>query len=214
MERGRLQAAMRGIAAILVFVAIVAQAADLASIGRFDPTRFFAFFTIQSNLFGATLFLILAIRGRRGPSHAEDALRGAAVVYLSVTFIVVVVLLSGADLQVALPWVDFVLHKVFPVVVVLDWLLDPPRTRLSVRDALIWLVYPLIWLVVTLSRGALDGWYPYPFLDPSSGGDGPVALTIVGIALGFLVIGSITIGLGRWLGRARAARPGSAVGYP
>jgi hypothetical protein len=34
--------------------------------------------------------------------------------------IVVVLLLSGADLQVAVPWVDFVLHKLLPFVVVIE----------------------------------------------------------------------------------------------
>lgn len=62
----------------------------------------------------------LRCAGRSLGSPTLDLLRGASVVYLTVTFIVVVLLLSGADLQVAVPWVDFVLHKLFPVVVVPD----------------------------------------------------------------------------------------------
>ena len=92
--------------------------------------------------------------------------------YLTVTFFVVIVLLSGVDVQLDLVWVDVVLHKLFPVVVVLDWLVDPPMVRLTNRDALLWLVYPIVWVVVTLVRGAADGWYPYPFLDPAKGGYG------------------------------------------
>lgn len=79
-------------------------------------------------------------------------------------------LLSGADLQLAVPCVDFVLHKLFPVIVVVDWIVDPPVTRLNFRQALVWLVYPLIWTGFTIVRGAIDGWYPYPFLDPANGG--------------------------------------------
>ena len=66
-------------------------------------------------------------------------------------------------------WVDVVLHKVFPVIVVADWLLDPPRQRLDIRDTLL--------ARLPADRGAVPrsprcghGWYPYPFLDPANGG--------------------------------------------
>ena len=75
-------------------------------------------------------------------------------------FFVVIFLLSDVDVGLQLGWVDFVLHKLFPVVVVLDWIIDPPTVRLNARDALAWLVYPLIWTGLTLLRGAADGWYP------------------------------------------------------
>ena len=116
--------------------------------------------------------------------------------YLSVTFIVVIVLLSNVDVGLQLPWVDVVLHKIFPVVVVADWLLDPPHQRLDIRDTIYWLVYPLIWTVFTIARGAVDGWYPYPFLDPANGGYGSVAITIVGVLVGFLVLSALFVALG------------------
>ncbi len=182
--------------ALLTVAAIVIQMQTNIGQGRFDPTRFFAFFTIQSNVFGALVFLALAARWRSRPSATMEILRGASVAYLTVTFIVVIWLLSGADLQVAIPWVDFVLHKLFPVVVVLDWLVDPPSIHLTMRHALIWLAFPLIWSVATLVRGALDGWYPYPFLDPANGGYGSVAFYVLAIFVGFLVIAAIAVGLG------------------
>jgi hypothetical protein len=175
--------------------------------GSFDPTRFFAFFTIQSNVYGATLFLVIAARWRSAASPTLDLLRGASVVYLTVTFIVVIWLLSGADLQVAIPWVDFVLHKLFPVVVVLDWLIDPPSTRLTLRYAFVWLAFPLVWVVLTLRRGALDDWYPYPFLDPANGGYGSVAFHVVAILIAFLVIAATTLMAGKAMrGSARPSR--------
>jgi len=45
-------------------------------------------------------------------------------------------------------------------------------------------------------RGAADGWYPYPFLDPATGGYGQVVVTVVAITLGFLVISAITVAVG------------------
>ena len=133
--------------------------------------------------------------------------------YLTVTFVVVIVLLSGVDVQLQLPWVDFVLHKLFPIVVVADWIIDPPATRLVFRDSLVWLVYPLVWTGLTIIRGASDGWYPYPFLDPAHGGYGSVALMALAIAGAFLVIAVLTIVIGDSRRRARRSSvPGAQDG--
>ena len=48
-----------------------------------------------------------------------------------------------------------------------------------------WLAFPLPWTGLTLVRGSLDGWYPYPFLNPVNGGYGTVAVTVVAVTIGF-----------------------------
>jgi hypothetical protein len=188
MDRRQILAIVRAAFGLLVLVAIAYQARTLIDAGFFRPLRYFAFFTILSNLFGAILFLALAARWRTTRTHAFDVLRGAAVLYLVITFIVVLVLLSGAELQVGVPWVDFVVHKLFPLVVVIDWLIDPPSTDVRLRDVAWWLVFPSVWVVLTLARGAVDHWYPYPFLDPANGGYRSVAFHVGMILAGFLVI--------------------------
>jgi hypothetical protein len=189
MSRSNVHAVARGAIAVVVLFAIAYQAWTLFGSGFFRPLRYFAFFTILSNLFGAAVFLALALRRGRTQTRTFDLLRWAAVVYLMVTLVVVLVLLSGAELQIAVPWVDLLLHRVFPIIVLIDWLIDPPATDLRVRDVVAWLAFPLVWLVVTLIRGAVDHWYPYPFLDPGNGGYRAVAFYIGMILAGFLVIG-------------------------
>jgi cell division protein FtsW (lipid II flippase) len=205
MERRQILAIARAVFGILVIVAIAYQAKSLIDGGFFRPLRYFAFFTILSNLFGAVLILVLAARWRATRTHTFDVLRGAAVVYLVVTFIVVLVLLSGAELQVAVPWVDFVVHKLFPVIVVIDWLIDPPSTDVRLRDVAAWLVFPIVWVALTLARGAVDHWYPYPFLDPANGGYRSVAYFVGMILAGFLVIAGAVNAISDIL-RDRAAR--------
>jgi hypothetical protein len=192
---------MRAVSTAVVIVAIVVAAVTLSGEGRFAPTRFFAFFTIQSNLIGVAAYLWLLANGNRPRTRGLELLRGAAAVYLTVTFVVVIVLLSDADVQLDLMWVDVVLHKLFPIVVVLDWLIDPPQVPLRLRDGLVWLVYPIAWAVVTMVRGAVDGWYPYPFLDPANGGYATVAVTIGAITIAFLGLSVAFIALGNWRGR-------------
>jgi hypothetical protein len=200
---GRMQTAqilriVRALSVLLVLAAIVAQAKVLADNNAFDATRFFAYFTIQSNLIGVAAFVWLVARPDGPRTRAVELLRAGAAVYLTITFFVVIFLLSGVDVGLQLLWVDVVLHKIFPIIIVADWLLDPPRTRLVTRDIVTLLIYPLAWTVLTVIRGAVDGWYPYPFLDPAHGGYGQVAITIVAILVGFVVIAAAIIWLGNW----------------
>ena len=57
---------------------------------------------------------------------------------------------------------------------------------------LLWLAFPAVYLGYTIIRGALTGWYPYPFLDPSqTDGYGGVAIwcgAILVIILGFSLV--------------------------
>src|SRR5512134_956399 len=107
MTRSHVLSAVRLVSIMLVIAAILVAALDLVGSGRFDPTRFFAFFTIQSNLIGVAAFAWLLRRRDGARSRGLELLRGAAAVYLTVTFFVVIFLLSGADVQLELAWVDF-----------------------------------------------------------------------------------------------------------
>ncbi len=205
MDRRLALAVFRAVVAIIVLVAIAYQVKVIVDSGLFRPLRFFAFFTILSNLFGGFLWLWLAARWRRQRTRTDDLLRGAATLYLVVTFVVVVVLLGGAELSLSNQIVDFVVHKLFPVLVVVDWLVDPPETDLRMQDVALWLMFPLVWVGLTLIRGAVDDWYPYPFLDPDNGGYGSVAYHVVAIFAGFLVIAGAIIALGDF-GRGRRIR--------
>jgi hypothetical protein len=139
-----------------------------------------------------------------GRSRTLELIRGAAVVYLAVTFVVFALLLSGTNVDTAIPWVNTVLHQVFPLVVIADWIIDPPRWAISVRQSMVWLAYPLGWLAYTLVRGALTGWYPYPFLNPVNGGYGSVAVYVVAIvAFGTAICAAVA-----WVGNVLRRRWG------
>jgi len=171
--------------AVLALVAIATQLSRQWDNGA-SIANFFSFFTIQGNLFAIAVLLWGASgdQARRNPATV-DLIRGAAALYLSIIGVVYGVLLSGyqEEMQTTIPWVDTVLHRVIPVVMVVDWLIVPPTTRIAVRRALVWLAYPLLYAVYSLVRGPIVDWYPYPFLDPDeAGGYAGVALYCVGIA--------------------------------
>jgi hypothetical protein len=196
--------------AALAVVAIVYQLIDLANGGTLNVVNFFSYFTIQSNLIAIAALTVVAAATLRGSPRRHDMLRGAAVVYMTVTGVVYSLLLQGADVDTALNWVNLVVHKLMPIVIAVDWLLDPPPVAIPLRRSLLWVVYPLGWIAYTMLRGALVGWYPYPFLDPAPGGYGPVIATTLVILASGIVLCLLVAGVGNALG-GRLARPDSAA---
>ncbi|ROR91631.1 Pr6Pr family membrane protein [Nocardioides aurantiacus] len=171
--------------ALLGFSAVVTELATLVERGSFRASQFFSFFTIQSNLLVVVVLLATALAGERR-SRFLDRLRGATTVYMVVVLLVFAVLLAGLEgvALTAVRWDNTVLHQLVPVAVLLDWLLDPPAERIPWRTGLLWLLYPLLYAAWALVRGLLDGWYPYPFLDPGTGGYAGIGTTAAVIAVG------------------------------
>ena len=97
-----------------------------------------------------------------------------------------------------MPWDNTVLHYIMPIVIIIDWLLLPPAAAVALGTALIWLAFPLAYLVYSLIRGPIAHWYPYPFMDPDTHGYLGVAITSVVIAV---ILVAITVALAllpRW----------------
>ncbi|MBG6179657.1 Pr6Pr family membrane protein [Arthrobacter sp. CAN_A1] len=98
-----------------------------------------------------------------------QVLRLNAVVNISVTGLIAFTLLRLLPEVQALVGLgrlsDTLLHYVVPILTVLGWLLFGPRPRFTIQTVWLSLIFPGVWLVYTLVRGALVTWYPYPFVD-------------------------------------------------
>lgn len=212
----------------LIVLATIEQAelasAAAASLGIDESiavTRLFSFFTVQSNMIGAAVLLWASAQGLTTHRRADSALLAvaltAATTYLLITGLVYnVVLRSIGDAGIMLGWSNDVHHVLAPAFVLLDLLIAPRRTAVRWRAVAVILVYPLLWVTLTLVRGpqlispstGTTPWYPYPFLDPSttSGGYGGVAAWVAGIAAVIAVLGALVIGCGRLRERRSRAR--------
>jgi len=177
------------------------SALTLCAVGRqfvihaghgFNVVNFFSYFTNLANLFAAVVLLWAAWIPPQQPAGAKSAamVRAMSAINMTVVGLVFSILLRKVELGSLLPWVNFVLHYLMPCVVVLDWILFPPRERFHVRDLLLCLIAPLAYLSYVLIRGSFVGWYPYPFLNPANvGGYGGVTLYAIGIAVVFIAGG-------------------------
>lgn len=182
----------------LTAVAIVYQLAKNTG----SISNFFSYFTIQSNIIGAIVLLIGAMMVRP-PMEPESTswtlVRGGAAIYLMLTGVIYNTLLRDVDVQVSAQWVNETLHTIMPIVMLVDLLLAPLANRLTLRQALGWTVYPLLYLMYSLLRGPIVDWYPYPFVDPRKDGGYPrVALFCIVILLGFLGVTWVLVRLSNW----------------
>ena len=72
----------------------------------------------------------------------------------------------------------------------LDWLLIAGFTSVRLRAAFWVVLYPVAWILFSVIRGNIDGWWAYWFLDPNDkGGVGGMLTYIFGIAALMIVLG-------------------------
>ena len=102
-----------------------------------------------------------------------------------------------------MPWVSTVLHYVIPVAVLADWLVAPPPRAVRAREALVWVLFPALYVPYSLIRGAVVGWYPYPFLNADVQGYGNVAVTCAVMLVGLVVLSAL---LAAWIRIERQQR--------
>ncbi|UVE16637.1 Pr6Pr family membrane protein [Pseudomonas sp. LS44] len=190
----------RLILAVLTLVAI-GQQLILHVAASYSVLNFFSYFTNLSNIFAALILLLSVFLNR---SSSQELAKYASTVNMVVVGLVFAILLRNVDLGALLPWVNFVLHYLMPVAVVLNWLAAPPATKLRPKHMLITLVFPTAYLVYVLVRGASTGWYPYPFLNPANvGGYGAVAAYSLGITATFLIASWALLVIGNRLGSSK-----------
>jgi len=122
-----------------------------------------SFFTIQSNL------LVLAAAATLAANPARDGrwwrvLRLDGLLGITITGIVYATVLAGdVPLRGIEVWLNAAFHYFCPLWTVLGWLLFGPRPRITWRAVGAAFAWPSAWVGYTMVRGAVSGWYPYPF---------------------------------------------------
>lgn len=191
------------VAGLIVLGALITQITDQLSVGRFEPTEYFAYFTIQTAMINIVVMIaggIMAFATERD-TRLYTAIRASIFSYAIVTGVVYNLLLRDIpndDGYVGPVWPNESLHVWIPIYIALDWLLTPGRVRIAWSTVWLAVSYPLIWVGVTMLRGSATGWYPYPFLEP----DGPngvmgVVTYVVAIAAFIIVLAALAVVINR-----------------
>jgi hypothetical protein len=190
--------------AFAIAIALTINISDRLIQGIFTPSHYFLYFTIQTSIINIVVLLIGGIFAvmRTNDPYWYSTVRASVVSYAIVTGVIYNLLLSGfpsADGYVAtFSFPGDMQHIWAPIFIAVEWLLMPGRTRL--RWGVLWIsaVYPLVYVVVSLTRGLVgDGWFPYFFLNVTDRGVAEVAAYSAAIAAFVIGNTAIAVAVGR-----------------
>lgn len=190
--------------AVLSWITIILQF-YLLMVNRTTPVaeaiiRFFSFYTILTNILVALCFTVLAIGGKDKQNFfSRQGTLAAIAVYITIVGLVYnLVLRSLWQPQGLQRVVDEMLHSVIPVLFVAWWFAFIPKIKLVWKDAFTWLLFPIVYLVYILLRGAVSGFYPYPFVNVTEIGYGRVLINSALIAGAFIFFSLLFIAAGKF----------------
>jgi hypothetical protein len=202
MGTTRIVAVLRWLAAATILSSVIWQVTDRLAHNLFRPGEYFAYFSIQGTLIAAVMLGYTGWLSWTGtPERKEVTIaRVSATTYEIVIAVVYNALLRGTpgdvrDAGYAWPVIpNEIMHVWAAVLILLDWLLIAGYPKLRLKASLWVAVFPLAWLAFSVTRGIIDGWWAYWFLNPNekAGVAGMLeyigGITVLMIGLGWLLL--------------------------
>lgn len=161
------------------------------------------YFTITTNLLVAIVLtgVALGVAAFKSPS----LLAGTLLSILLVGIVYALLLRGLRELTAGSELANILLHQATPLMVTAFWLVFVGKGVLRWRDPLLWALYPLGYFLYALARGAVDGHYPYPFINVAEIGLPRTREDAGMIAAAFVLAGEALIWFDHWLAaRAKA----------
>ena len=194
----KLTGGLRVLISLALLGSIAWQVTDRLAHGLFRPAEYFAYFSIQGTLICAVVLGVTGFRAIQGLSETKliYLVRLSTTVYVTVISVVYNALLRGLPGDIrdngynwpVIP--NEIIHLWGPIFMVLDWLLVAGYSSVRLRAAFWVVLYPSAWILFSVVRGNIDGWWAYWFLDPTDKGGVSGMLTyIFGIAALMILLG-------------------------
>ena len=187
-----------GIIAVIAWFALVLQlyimlerAPSIGFSAMNTVINFLSFFTILSNLLVAISCTapLLIPSSASGAFFSKIQVQSAIAVYIFIVGLVYNLVLR--NLWAPTGWqlvADNMLHVVVPAIYLLYWIIFTPKKILHWKNILPWLLFPAVYLVYSLIRGAVTGWYPYPFINAAELGYGRVAINSLLVLVAIVIV--------------------------
>lgn len=171
-----------------------------------DPSGL-VYFTNQSNLLLAVVFVWAGFASFARQPQPPAWLKGAVTLFILITGLVAYFILppdAPGEATVVLGLTDGqIVHQLTPAMAFVDFLLFDPHRRLRIKNAALWLLYPVAYCAFTTVRGVVlpDTDYPYGFVDVAEIGYLGLVQNVVLYGVGFFVLGLVIVGIDRVLPR-------------
>jgi hypothetical protein len=214
MKSTRIVAVFRWVAAAAILSSVVWQVTDRMANNLFRPAEYFSYFSIQGTIIAGALLAFTGWMSWQGIAETKwvTIARVSAATYAIVISVVYNALLRDSPLDPRDAGYDWpvipneIMHVWAAVIILLDWLIFAGYAKLRLRASLWVAVFPLAWLTFSVTRGILDGWWAYWFLNPNeSAGIAGMLQYVAGITALMIGLGFILIGLRKLLSKLSRA---------
>jgi hypothetical protein len=196
-----------GIIAAAAWLALALQLAGMigTSLAAGTPVTnglivYVSLFTIQANCLVAVLMTLALLRPQSQSPLLRASVMSGAAVYIVITGLLYYLYLYGFLHPrgfMVLP--DILLHAAIPALFLTYWVLVVPKGTLTWKHALVWMIYPVIYLGYVFIVGKWTGHYSYPPLDASMLKRARVLRHAAVFLIYFLAFGMILVALDRWM---------------
>lgn len=194
----------RALLGLSLLVSVAWQVNNRIAADLFRPAEYFAFFSITSSILAGVVLVYSAyvLLANKEETERQMSLRLIVTVSMVIVGVVYHALLGDSavdprDIGYEWPVIpNLIIHTWAPIAIVFDYLLSIRGALPRWRKSLWVIAYPLSWLAFSITRGLIDGWWPYWFINPNSeiGIPGVIgyvlAISFAFISLGFLLSGA------------------------
>lgn len=184
-----------GVAAVVGWAGLVLQFVIFADRVGVGPAtwRYVGFFTVLSNIGIACIATAMALGRNNRLTGARARLMGLTAI-VTVGFVYSMLLRSLWHPTGLQKLADAALHDWTPILFAILWALAP-HGELRWHDMRWALAPPALYLAYALGRGAVDGWYPYYFLNPTLQTPVELSLGILGTMAVFAIVAGSAIAI-------------------
>lgn len=157
-----------------------------------------SYFTILTNILVAAslTFIIFFPETILGKYFSRRSVKSSITLYIFFVGLIYNLLLRNLIKPVGWQlFLDNMLHVFTPVAYILFWAYFDKREKLTWRNGLFWLIFPCIYVLYSLARGAFENWYPYPFLAANVYGYKKILLYVILLLCSTYFVGLILISI-------------------
>ena len=162
--------------------------------------RFFGYFTVDTNILVALSFTFIALNSnsRPGKFFTKASTVTAITAYIIIVGITYNIFLRSTwNPQGLQKLVDELLHSVTPIAYVIFWVAFVPAEKLKWKYSLLWLIYPIVYMIYTIALGIITKFYPYPFVDVNELGYNKALMNSVLVLVIIFLLSLALIGTGK-----------------
>jgi len=168
--------------------------------------NYISFFTILTNTLVAITATLILVRplSKLGLFLSKSTTLTATTIYILVVGTVYNLILrfiwAPQGMQML---VDELLHTIIPLSFLIYWFSFVRKDELQWKHVFSWMLYPFIYFIYIIIRGAICHRYPYPFVDVNTLGYSAVFVNSAILTVAFGLLSLIFIALGKFLNRKK-----------